>query len=104
MPCHRPPRQKLLRSERRSTRPIARHTPVVSNSKHRIKARVDDPSADFHPDHGRSGWLKELAPAAGAAHTPLHRPPPLEVAQRSDKNNRPRGLFATEAARCRVSA
>lgn len=40
-------------------RRIARQT-AVSNSKHRVKARVDGRPVDFHPYHGRSGWLKEL--------------------------------------------
>ena len=44
----------------RNTRPIARQTAVVSNSKWRVKARVDGRPVDFHPYHGRSGWLKEL--------------------------------------------
>ncbi|MGB5680599.1 MAG: hypothetical protein WBM47_02015 [Polyangiales bacterium] len=41
-------------------RPIVRQTAVVSGAKHRIKARVDGRPVDFHPYHGRSGWLQEL--------------------------------------------
>ena len=41
----------------RLTRLIARHTAVVSNAKHRVKARVDGRPVDFHPYHG---WLQEL--------------------------------------------
>ena len=44
----------------RNTRPIDRQTAVVSDSKWRIKARVDGRPVDFHPYQGRSGWLKEL--------------------------------------------
>jgi hypothetical protein len=44
----------------RNTRPIARQTAIVSNAKHRVKARIDGRPAPFHPYHGRSGWLKEL--------------------------------------------
>jgi len=43
-------------------RPVAHklQTAVVSGAKHRVKAHVDGRPVDFHPYHGRSGWLKEL--------------------------------------------
>ena len=44
----------------RNTRPIAQQTVLVSDSKWRVKARVDSQPVDFHPYHSRSGWLKEL--------------------------------------------
>jgi len=48
------PRERLTLNCR-NTRPIARHTAVVSNAQHRVRARVDG-----RPYHGRSGWLQEL--------------------------------------------
>ena len=44
----------------RNTRPIAQQTALVSDSKWRVKARIDGRSVDFTPYRQRSGWLNEL--------------------------------------------
>ena len=50
------------REKQQAARPVAhkRHTALVSGATHRVKARVDGRPVDFHPYHGRSGWLQEL--------------------------------------------
>ena len=44
----------------RNTRPIAQQTALVSDSKWRVKARIDGRPVDFTPYRQRSGWLHEL--------------------------------------------
>lgn len=44
----------------RDPRPIAQQTALVSDSKWRVKARIDGRPVDFTPYRQRSGWLHEL--------------------------------------------
>jgi superfamily I DNA/RNA helicase len=69
-PLHRPPPpgvaftalgvRERLTLNCRNTRPIAQQTALVSDSKWRVKARIDGRPVDFTPYRQRSGWLHEL--------------------------------------------
>ncbi|MBW2719197.1 MAG: hypothetical protein JRD94_11820 [Deltaproteobacteria bacterium] len=55
-----PEHAALVASDRRNTRPIAQQTALVSDSKWRVKARIDGRPVDFTSYRQRSGWLHEL--------------------------------------------